>query len=138
MRVRSFLGVIGTLLAVGISTNAHAASPDWPTSLTLGTASPGGVYYPYGEAIAQILTEKLGITVNPLPTQGPVHNVKLVDTGAAQLGIEFESGPAQVKVAKGRIVEMESPRAGKRFRVTVARDGLAPAAVPSDGWIELA
>ena len=53
----------------------------------MGTASPGGVYYIYGEALAQILTEKLGITVNPLPTQGPVHNVKLVDSGVVQLGL---------------------------------------------------
>jgi hypothetical protein len=45
------------------------------------------LYYVYGEALARILTEKLGITVNPLPTQGPVHNVKLVDSGAAQLGL---------------------------------------------------
>jgi TRAP transporter TAXI family solute receptor len=55
--------------------------------MTLGTASPGGVYYIYGETLAQILTERLGITVNPLPTQGPVHNVKLVEAGGAQLGM---------------------------------------------------
>jgi uncharacterized protein len=75
------------LLAVGISTSVCAASPDWPKSLTLGTASPGGVYYVYGEELAKILTEKLGIPVNPFPTQGPVHNVKLVDGGTAQLGM---------------------------------------------------
>jgi len=87
MRMGSLLGVIGTLLAIGASSIAPAASPDWPKSLTLGTASPGGVYYVYGEALAQILTEKLGIPVNPLPTQGPVHNVKLLDSGAGQLGL---------------------------------------------------
>jgi TRAP transporter TAXI family solute receptor len=53
----------------------------------LGTASPGGVYYVYGEAVARILTEKLGLTVNPLPMQGPVHNVRLVESGGAQLGL---------------------------------------------------
>jgi uncharacterized protein len=74
------------LLAIGISTSGDAASPDWPKSLTLGTASPGGVYYVYGEELAKILTEKLGIAVNHLPTQGPVHNVKLVDSNGAQLG----------------------------------------------------
>jgi uncharacterized protein len=87
MRVGSPFGVIATLLAIGISAGAHAAGPDWPKSLTLGTASPGGVYYVYGEELAKILTEKLGIAVNPLPSQGPVHNVKLVDSGAAQLGM---------------------------------------------------
>ena len=43
----------------------------------------------------------------------------------------------QVKTAKGRIVEIESPLAGNRFRVTIARDGLPPALVPAEGWIEL-
>jgi uncharacterized protein len=75
------------LLAFATSTSVPAASPEWPKSLTLVTASPGGVYYVYGEALAKILTEKLGITINPLPTQGPVHNVKLLDSGGAQLGL---------------------------------------------------
>ncbi len=87
MRARSFIGIIGLLFAFGASTNVPAAEPNWPKSLTLGTASPGGVYYVYGEELARILTEKLGIAVNPLPTQGPVHNVKLVDGGGAQLGL---------------------------------------------------
>src|ERR1700731_1502876 len=75
------------LLAFPTSTSVPAANPDWPKSLTLGTASPGGVYYDYGEGLAQTLTEKLGIPVNPLPTQGPVHNVKLVESGGAHLGL---------------------------------------------------
>ena len=75
------------LLAIWTSTTVSAANPDWPKSLTLATASPGGVYYVYGEALAQILTEKLSIPVNPLPTQGTVHNVKLVDSGGVQLGM---------------------------------------------------
>jgi TRAP transporter TAXI family solute receptor len=87
MQVASLLAVIATLFAVATSTSVPAAGPDWPKSLTLVTASPGGVYYVYGEELARILTEKLGITVNPLPTQGPVHNVKLLDSGGAQLGM---------------------------------------------------
>jgi uncharacterized protein len=75
------------LLAIATSTSVLAADPDWPKSLGLASASPGGVYYVYGEALAQILTEKLGIPVNPLPTQGTVHNVKLVEGGGAQLGM---------------------------------------------------
>jgi uncharacterized protein len=72
------------LIAIGTSTSVPAANPDWPKSLTLGTASPGGVYYVYGEELAKILTEKLGITVNPLPTQGAIQNVKLLDSGGAR------------------------------------------------------
>jgi TRAP transporter TAXI family solute receptor len=75
------------LFAIGASTTAPAASPDWPKSLTLVTASPGGVYYIYGDELAKILTEKLGIAVNPLPTQGTLHNVLLVENGTAQIGM---------------------------------------------------
>jgi uncharacterized protein len=75
------------LLAIGISASTRAANPDWPKSLTLTTASPGGVYYIYGEELAHILTERLGIAVNHLPTQGAIHNIKLLDSGGAQLAL---------------------------------------------------
>jgi TRAP transporter TAXI family solute receptor len=75
------------LFVIGASTSVPAASPDWPKSLTLGTASPGGVYYVYGDELAKILSEKLGVPISSLPTQGPVHNVKLLDSGEAQLGL---------------------------------------------------
>src|SRR5260370_33222174 len=68
------------LFAIATSSSVSAASPGWPKSLTIGTASPGGVSYVYGEALAQILTEKLGIAVNPLPAQSSVHNVRLEAT----------------------------------------------------------
>jgi len=79
--------VAACVLDTGASSGASAAEPNWPKSLTLATASPGGIYFVYGDALAQILTEKLGIPVNPLPTQGTVHNVKLLDSGGAQLGM---------------------------------------------------
>jgi TRAP transporter TAXI family solute receptor len=74
------------LLALCTATKLPAANPDWPKSLTVATASPGGLYYVYGETVAGILTERLKITVSQLPSQGPVHNVKLVESGGAQLG----------------------------------------------------
>ena len=75
------------LLTIWTSTSVPAANPDWPKSLMLATASPGGVYYVYGEELAKILTEKLGIPVNPQPTQGSIQNVKLIDGGGAQLAL---------------------------------------------------
>jgi TRAP transporter TAXI family solute receptor len=89
MKVYGFIRIAALLLALSCPTSALAQSApsNWPKALTLGTASPGGVYYVYGEGVAKILTEKLGVPVNTLPTQGPVHNVKLVEFGGVQLGM---------------------------------------------------
>jgi uncharacterized protein len=75
------------LLAIGISARAQVTNPDWPKSLTLVTASPGGVYYIYGEELARILADRLGIVVNPSSTQGAINNMRLLDRNEAQLGL---------------------------------------------------
>src|SRR6185437_7261218 len=75
------------LIAILTATPVLAAKAAWPKTLTLGTASPGGVFYVYGDALAKILTESLKIDVNPLPTQGSEHNVKLIESGDVQLGL---------------------------------------------------
>lgn len=64
-----------------------SAPSGWPASLTIGTASPGGVFLLYGTALAQILTEALGIPVTAQATQGSVQNTLLLDSGAVQLGL---------------------------------------------------
>ena len=58
--------VLWALLILGAFclTQANAANPDWPKSLTIGTGSPGGVYLPYGRFLANLWTEKLGIPVD--------------------------------------------------------------------------
>jgi TRAP transporter TAXI family solute receptor len=75
------------LPAIAGSTSAPAAGPDWPKSLTISSASPGGVFYVYGELLAQMLTQKLGLSVNSMPTGGSVHNIKLVEDGSMPVGI---------------------------------------------------
>ena len=62
--------------------------------------------------------------------------VRLDSAGTGKFDIEFEGAPAEARVVMGRIVEMETPRKGDRFRVTVSRDGLPPMALPAEGWIE--
>jgi len=63
--------------------------------------------------------------------------VRIDGNAAAQFGIEFENGAAETEVAKGRIVEMRAPLAGRQFRVTVVQDGLPQTTVPAQGWIVL-
>jgi len=62
------------------------APPGWPAALTIGTGSPGGVYLPYGQALAPILTEALGIPVTAQATQGPDQNILLLESGDAPVG----------------------------------------------------
>jgi uncharacterized protein len=60
--------------------------PNWPDQMVIGTASPGGTYYVYGEGLAKILTRDLGLPVVPLATEGPTQNIELLEGGKAELG----------------------------------------------------
>jgi hypothetical protein len=64
---------------------SQARDPHWPQILTIGTASPGGTYFVYGEALARILTRELRTTVWARPTEGPTENIKLLESGEIQL-----------------------------------------------------
>jgi TRAP transporter TAXI family solute receptor len=72
--------------AMGFYAQAASVPANWPASLTIGTASPGGVYLVYGRGLAPILSEALGIPVTALATQGPDQNILLMEHGDAQLG----------------------------------------------------
>ena len=64
----------------------HAGEPNWPDHLAIGTASPGGTYYVYGEGLARLLTRALSLPVMRLPTEGPVQNIELIESAEAKLG----------------------------------------------------
>jgi len=76
---------VGLIAALGWITASTAGEPDWPDHLTIGTASPGGTYYVYGEGVAKILTRALDLPVNRLATEGPVQNIALLEAGDIQL-----------------------------------------------------
>ncbi len=65
---------------------ARAAEPHWPETLTIGTGSPGGTYYDYGEGLAKLLTRALELPVFARPTEGPTENIALIEAGAIELG----------------------------------------------------
>jgi uncharacterized protein len=80
--------VVGALcLVAGLAASALASSePVRPRSITIGTASPGGIYDAYGEALARILTRALHIEVTAQVTQGPAQNIVLMEKKEALLG----------------------------------------------------
>src|SRR6516165_12626350 len=68
------------LMSVVPAITAAVAQEAVPSrSIALATASPGGVYLVYGQALAPILSRALQIEVTAEPTQGAVHNVILLE-----------------------------------------------------------
>lgn len=65
---------------------SRSGEPNWPDQLLIGTASPGGTYYVYGEGLAKILTRTLDLPVVRLATEGPTQNIELLEAGEAKLG----------------------------------------------------
>ena len=66
---------------------------DWPSEMTIGTASQGGTYFVYGNGFAGYISEALGINATGEVTGGPVQNVTLVQTGDHLMGL-VTMGPA--------------------------------------------
>lgn len=84
--VRSLLGTAAALALVAAPAFADDRA-DWPSSLTVGTASQGGVYFVYGNGLASFLSEELGISASGEVTGGPVQNVTLVQMGEHDIGL---------------------------------------------------
>ncbi|ACA15777.1 TRAP transporter solute receptor, TAXI family [Methylobacterium sp. 4-46] len=84
--MRHICRLVCVLAAMLLSTGvAFPADPNWPATLVIGTASPGGTYFTYGEGLAKILTRELGIPVSARATEGPVQNIALLEKGEIQL-----------------------------------------------------
>jgi uncharacterized protein len=77
LRIVMILAAVFVLPKAARSGEAH-----WPETLTIGTGSPGGTYYDYGEGL---LTRKLNIPVFMRSTEGPTENIKLLEAGEIQL-----------------------------------------------------
>jgi uncharacterized protein len=86
MRIASITaaGAVGALLLAAAP--VRAAEPHWPDQLTIGTASPGGTYYVYGDGLAKILTRALDLPVAMRATEGPAENIELLESGEAKIG----------------------------------------------------
>jgi TRAP transporter TAXI family solute receptor len=89
--VRSAIDLLGLVAAILTSAltwsgAACAQAGNWPRSLTIGTASPGGVYDVYGGGLARILSRTLQVEVTAQVTQGPAQNIVLMEKKEAMLG----------------------------------------------------
>jgi TRAP transporter TAXI family solute receptor len=77
---------LAAAVVAALASPVRAGEPHWPDHVTIGTASPGGTYYVYGDGLAKILTRALDLPVAMRPTEGPVENIELLEAGEAKLG----------------------------------------------------
>jgi uncharacterized protein len=80
------LGAAMVVLAPAWSGAAWAQAVNWPRSIAIGTASPGGIYYDYGEGLVRILTRTLRIEATAQVTQGAAQNIVLMERKEVLLG----------------------------------------------------
>lgn len=92
MRMLALAALSAASFAITGSAIAQDRS-DWPSSLTVGTASQGGTYFIYGTGLASLISESLGVNASAEVTGGPVQNATLVETGDHQIGL-VTMGPA--------------------------------------------
>src|SRR5262249_48033350 len=82
----TFLRIVAVLAAIfALPDAARSGEAHWPETLMIGTGSPGGTYYDYGDGLVKLLTRKLDVPVFMRPTEGPTENIKLLETGEIQL-----------------------------------------------------
>ncbi len=100
------------------STETAAETVERSKFLSIGTAGTGGAYYPIGIAIADIITNDLGIQTSAKVTGGAAENNMLVNDGTVELAIT--QGPMAYAAVNGT-----DPYTDKYENVTALFNGLS-------------
>lgn len=98
MKLARMIGLSVAALAALLLSGAGMAQnkSNWPSTLTLGTASVGGTYFVYGQVWASLVNEKIGTNISTQQTQGPNQNIILtndrkIDFGMATMGVALQA-----------------------------------------------
>lgn len=76
------------------------------TQLSIGTGGTGGVWYPLGGAMANILSKTLpNLAVTAEVTGGSVDNIKLISTGQSKLGFSMTDAAWDAHQGQGKFKE---------------------------------
>jgi uncharacterized protein len=126
-----FIKTLATAAVAGIfATGAMAQDrSDWPSEITIGTASQGGTYFVYGNGFAGYISEALGLNATGEVTGGPVQNVTLVETedhlmGLVTMGPAFDAWNGTSELAPGlehRSIRALFPMYQTPFQVVVLK-----------------
>ncbi len=84
--MKKFLVMALLVMIVATSSSLSAAGSD-PRFMVVGTAAAGGAFYPIGIAIADVITNKVGIQTTAQVTGGAIENNPLVSNRTVDLAI---------------------------------------------------
>lgn len=88
------------LTAVAAAALTFGAAQAQEKTMSIGTGGTGGVYYPMGGGLANVLTKSIpGLQATAEVTGGSVDNLKLLGAGRSELG--FSMADAALDAAKG-------------------------------------
>lgn len=77
-------------LAIGVAMIAGPAIAQQPVNIAIATGGTGGVYYPMGGGMANVLSKHLpGVQATARVTGGSVDNLKLVGTGQSEVAFSM-------------------------------------------------
>lgn len=100
------------LLAVALAITTGPAIGQQPTRLSIATGGTGGVYYPLGGGLANVLTKALpGVEATAEVTSASVDNVKLVGAGKADVAFVLADTAADGFNGVGKFKEKVPVRA---------------------------
>jgi hypothetical protein len=88
------------LAALALAAGAFAPAFAQQKTIAIGTGGTGGVYYPLGGGIANVLSKNLpGVQATAEVTGGSVDNLKLIQSGQSEIG--FSMADAALDAFKG-------------------------------------
>src|SRR5215468_2427256 len=91
---------IAAILAVALSAGLAGIAYAQQKVMSIGTGGTGGVYYPLGGAVANVLSKSLpNVQATAEVTGGSVDNLKLIGAGKSELG--FTMADAALDALKG-------------------------------------
>ncbi|WP_373354027.1 TAXI family TRAP transporter solute-binding subunit [Pseudoroseicyclus sp. CXY001] len=100
----------GRLFAIGFAAAALAAPAAAQTQLSIATGGTGGVYYPMGGGLAQVIEGHVeGYSATAEVTGASVENMGLIATGDADLAIALADTVQQAYTGTGRFEGQELP-----------------------------
>lgn len=91
------------VLALSLAGCGEDTGAGWPDTISIATGGTGGVYYPYGGGMANIISNNIeGKTANAEVTGASVENIILVHDGEAEIGLIMGDVGYQAWAGEGR------------------------------------